>query len=479
MRKTRLAFKKVIIIFIVTVMTFMITSCGSGVDGYAKKDENGNLINEDPLAVVIIMGKHANAMDLPEDVYNTISKTLNQAVYGGYACAIIADGTPTKYALVDDESNFFIQDAKNEKILNKEINYRVKKISDKLKDPSIIADTSEVDLLGAIREAKNALSSTQAKDANNKQIIIVDTGISTAGELNFLDMDFVYGKPEATDIIQQLKSYEGIGVLPDLTGIKVTFIGTNDGLAEVAEPQKMLTTDKKFIRNLWKSVVNACGSTEVNFEAVAGWDSPNNYTEDAVSKFKYVSSVTFSHEKVIQIPEISEYDPNNPDGQPDLPNPPNVEVKLPSATVGFVGDSSKYINETNAKKILRPYADELNKFFEYYSDEKIWVIGTSATVVPNGDGDINLSLQRAETVKKTLIEFGVPNDKIITIGLGAKFPWHISEFPNGNFDTNVAQENRAVWLLTTHTDKFNKLKSSASNSELLPDAVTRFNSLYS
>ena len=99
----------------------------------------------------------------------------------------------------------------------------------------------------------------------------------------------------------------------------------------------------------------------------------------------------------------------------------------------------------------------------------------------NGDGDIILSLQRAETVKKTLTEFEVPADKLLTIGLGAKFPWHVSEFPNGSFDTNVAQENRAVWLLTSHadTDKFNMLKSAAANSELLPDVITRFNSLYS
>lgn len=478
MKKTKIILKKVIIVFMVTIIIFISASCGKSDEEYTK-DENKNLINKNPLAVAIIMGKHANAMDLPKDVYNTIDKLLNKTVYGGYACAIIADGTPTKYSLVDDESSFFTQNAKNKTILSKEINTRTKKISDKLKDTDIVSDTSEVDLLGAIREAKNALSSTLAKDIKNKLIVIVDTGISTCGDLNFLDMDFIYGKPEATDIINQLRSYEGMGVLPDLTGIQVTFIGTNDGLAEIAEPQKALTTDKKFIKNLWESIVKACGSTEVNFEAVAGWDSPNNYTEDAVSKYKYVSVVTFNHEKIIQIPEIPGYDPNNPDNQPDLPNPPNVEVKLLSATVGFIGDKSDYIDETNAKKILRPYADELKTFFKYYPDEKIWIVGTSATVAENGSGDTNLSLQRAETVKKTLLEFGVPADKLLTIGLGAKFPWHVNEFKNGNFDTNTAQENRAVWLLTTHSDKFNKLKLSASNSELLPDVATRFNSLNS
>ncbi|MDR2513815.1 MAG: OmpA family protein [Christensenellaceae bacterium] len=333
---------------------------------------------------------------------------------------------------------------------------------------------------GCIREAKNALSSVQAKDVKNKQIIIVDTGISTTGELNFLDMDFIYGKPEIKDIIAQLKSYERLGILPDLTGIKITFIGTTDGLAEVAEPQKTLTTDKRFIKNLWDGIVRACGSTDVNFEAAAGWDTPNKYTEDADSKFKYVSVINFTHERVIQIPEIPGYDPNNPDGQPDSPNPPNVEVKFPSETVGFKPDRADYLNEANAQKLLRPYADELKKFFQTYPNEKIWIVGTTAAVTKGSTGGIDLSLRRAETVKNTLVSFGIPEDKLLTIGLGSKFPWWVDEFTSGNFDTNVAQANRAVWLLTAHadTDKFNKLKAAATNSELLPEVVERFNSLY-
>lgn len=478
MKKTVDILKTLFLICLVLSLGLFLISCGKKPDGYTVVD--GVYINDNSTAIVLILGKHANAMEIPEDAYYQIEKLLDNTVYGGYICAIIVDSNPTKIELVENK-DFFVEDAKNTDILNKRINTRKAEIVNALNELTTVADSEEVDLLAAIREATNALSNTQAANAKNKMIVIVDTGISTAGDLNFCDMDFLYSKPNINEIVKHLKDYEGIGVLPDLTGVDVTFIGTVDGLAEVAEPQVATTTDKKFIRDLWSSVVTACGASSVSFESAAGWSIPNEYTEDDESKFKYVSVITFFHNRVIELPEIPNYNPNNPDQQPDLPNPPNVEVRLESQTVGFKPDTASYINEQNAKNTLRPYADELKEFFQYYPNEKIWIVGTTAAVTQGARSGYDLSSKRAEAVKSTLVdEFDIPADKLLTIGVGCVFPWWVDEFPNGIYNTNIAQANRAVFLMTNSdtTNYFQELKAAYDNNELLPETMSRFESLY-
>lgn len=479
MRKKCAITKAILFICCMLLLSSCLVSCESEPDGYTVVD--GVYKNDDSTALVLVLGKHANAMEIPEDAYNQIEKMLDNAVYGGYICAVIVDSNPTKIELVEDK-DFFAEDAKNVPTLNNRVKNRTTKIIKSLNELTAVADSEEVDLLAAIREAKNALSNNQAATAKNKKIVIVDTGISTTGDLNFCDMDFLYSKPNISEIIKRLKDYEGIGVLPDLSGIDVTFIGTADGLAEVAEPQKTTTTDRKFIRDLWSSVVTACNAKSVSFESAAGWSIPNEYTEDNGSSFKYVSVISFFHDKVIELPNIPAYDPNNPDQQPDLPTPPSVEIKLESQTVGFRPNASSYVNEQNARNILRPYAEELKEFFKYYPNEKIWIVGTSAAVTKGARDGYDLSFKRAETVKTTLVEeFGIPAENLLTLGVGCVFPWWVDEFPNGTFDTNVAQMNRAVFLLSNsdNSDYFKKLKVAFDNNELLPESMSRFESIYS
>ena len=90
-----------------------------------------------------------------------------------------------------------------------------------------------------------------------------------------------------------------------------------------------------------------------------------------------------------------------------------------------------------------------------------------------------MSLQLAETVKNTLIEFGIPEKNLVTLGLGAKFPWAVNEHPNGTFDTVVAQANRAVWLLTAREDNdlFGELMAAYDSGSLLPEAASRISVL--
>jgi len=465
-------YMKLIICCFAFVIMFCMSACGETMEGYTI-DQDEVFRNDDPIAVAVILGKHANAMAIPDDAYNCMDSILDKTVYGGYLCAIVADSTPTKIELV--ESSFFKEDAHNTDILRKRISTRKEEIIDQLKKVAP-ADSMEVDLLEAIREAKNALSTPSVEAIKNKHIIIIDTGVSTTGYINFTTMDVLSGKPTIDSVIGVLKVYEGVGVLPNLTGISVSFIGTSEGLAEVASPQVMTLTDKKYIRDLWTTIVTESGAEEVSYYSAAGWDKPNVYTEDQESEYKYVTAIPFYHENIIDLSKLTSLNPDNPDDPPVMPPPPEISVVLKSETIGFLPDSSNYYNDKLAEQLLAPYAVELIEYFKIFPEEKIWVVGTSATTVSGGEGSVNLSLQRAETVKSNLIMLGVPADNLITVGLGAKFPWHVNEFVNGSFNSELAQENRSVYLLDSseNNQKFNMLRAAYEKGELALEAAEKF-----
>ncbi|MCL2253678.1 MAG: hypothetical protein FWC09_04465, partial [Lachnospiraceae bacterium] len=435
-------------------------------------------MNDDPMAVIIVIGRHANAMGIPNDAYNTIESYLERAVYGGYIGIVVSDGAPSKIDLIEHE--FFIENARNTSVLRNTIQSRTKNVSELIKDSNISAKYPENDLLAALREAKNALSASSVRSITNKHIVIIDTGISTSGDLNLMSMDLSKAKPNIETIINPLKDYEGVGVLPDLAGINITFIGTEDGLAEVAEPQLLNTADKKFIRDLWSQLVIFSGAETVLFESVAGWNKPNHYSEDELSLFPFVSAVTFSNDPIIVIPPRIDYIPSGPDPEPKLPSPPIVDIRLGSEMIGFQAGKAEFLEPENAMHILRPYANALKIYLDTFPAEKIWLIGTTATTNKGGDGDIDLGLRRSEKVKDALEnEFGIDGERLNIVGLGAVFPWHVNEFSKGSFDTEIAQENRAVWILnsTEANEKFIMLMSDYKKSLLLPDAINQIRNL--
>ena len=66
------------------------------------------------------------------------------------------------------------------------------------------------------------------------------------------------------------------------------------------------------------------------------------------------------------------------------------------------------------------------------------------------------------------------------MGLGAKFPWHVDEFVNGAFRSELAQENRSVYLLSTGEDNqmFKRLIEAYNKGELAAEASDIFARYY-
>ena len=67
--------------------------------------------------------------------------------------------------------------------------------------------------------------------------------------------------------------------------------------------------------------------------------------------------------------------------------------------------------------------------------------------------DTELSKQRADTVRRSFIELGIDDKKLISVGLGVSDPWRSDEWETGYFNEEVAKTNRRVWIIP---DEFNE-----------------------
>lgn len=409
---------------------------------------------KDPIAVSVVLGRHANANEFSEDCYERVQELIEQAVHGGYVSVVISDGSPKKLDITDDTGKAvsFREDANNDVVRKRLVNQRSKAVMNFIKDSSNRAQKTENNLLSAIKEARASLNNKGAVDLSQKYILILDSGVATAGDLRFQELDFGQEKLPVKKIIKKLQS--GAGVLPDLTDIHIKFIG----LGDVAYPQDMDDTSKVNVRNLWKSVLKACGADVSNEDIlIAGLgdetgvntgNKPNeSIRDDGIGgDFPAVTPIRFTRLEM----EFG----NAADGGEVFKSGDGI----PTDALGFKADTAEYIDPDAALYILKPYADGIKSYFENEPKEKIYLVGSVAITKEGDSGDFKLSKKRAERVKSTLVEnFNIPKDRLVTIGIGGVAPWHVNEFVDGKFNGDLAANNRAVWILKESSEKYREI----------------------
>jgi len=387
---------------------------------------------EEPIAVAIVIGNHANSNNFTEDTYNAVHKLVRKAVYEGYVAVIRADGKPEKLTILNSDGTpaKFIADAKTGFYRELLIEEYTNVVMNFLKSDDTRAIHPEVDLLSAVKIANSALSYS---DLREKHIVILDNGISTAGRINLTK--FCVDTGDIPQLVNALKETKGI--LPDLSGINIHFLG----IGNVCDPQELPDTSQPNVIKLWKEVFLACGIEEskiyIDEHTIKG-SKPNRYSEDE-GGYPYVTVVNF---KSVEI---------------EITQEKSSELLLPD--VGFYPNSDEMIDENNAKNILEPYANAMIKYFNKNGDAKLYLLGTTATTTPGGNGDVLLSQKRAKKLKNVLSSLGVPEDKLIAIGVGANVPSHlrINEFRDGKFDGGLAQGNRKVTVYMKENKDFQEI----------------------
>ena len=102
-------------------------------------------------------------------------------------------------------------------------------------------------------------------------------------------------------------------------------------------------------------------------------------------------------------------------------------------------------NPEEAENTIKPIADYM---LNHDAEITMLLIGCIAGD-SNSDFGYTLSQNRAEKVKSTLIDFGVPANRLIVKGMGVSDPWHIE---NAGYEGKLASQNRKVVLIDSSTE---------------------------
>ena len=393
--------KKIITLTMLCACAIMTVFTGCQAAESEKKDKN---------AVCYVIANTANSKGLNLNsplVYDTVYTTIRNE---GYLAVINADSnSDIVYANsfeLDDQYQFASKDKLDMEAAANTTNF----ISGM---QSVIADDPEIDYLASLQLAVRAISSLEGYDS--KSIIVVGTGLSTAGDnLNFCN-NLLSAEPEV--IINLLKEKSEI---PDFSDLIVYW----QQMGDVAFPQEDLNSaQKNKLQEIYAGIVEAGGGTFIYNDIVA---TPvnENIEYPPVTPVDLPSDTPISFE-----PEIFESSKINVLKEPMI---------LTEKMITFIGDKSEYLNPDNVVATLQPIADYLVN-----NDTTILLCGCTAGDT-NGSYAIKLSEDRAEAVKSTLVQLGVDESRIICIGLGSSDPWHIYGV---GYDGEAASSNRKVVVL--------------------------------
>ena len=258
----------------------------------------------------------------------------------------------------------------------------------------------EADVFEAVRTA--ALSTP-----SGGTIVLIDSGIPTKGQLSFLDGDLFTAAQNPDDVTGYLTANH---LLPDMTGRSVVLVD----LGRTAEPQPELNEDLRTrVVSLWQHVASAAGASCT--QSLVGAPAPVSVDTKGVG----VTTVPLPTEPVFK--------------------PCSSTVLSDGGPVGFKGDVAEFRNEEAARSALKPLADEAKQ-----GNMGVRLVGTTASARTKAFRD-ELSEDRAQAVKKILVEQGVDPARITTVGAGNESKYHVPDLgPGGGLLPGPAAENRRV-----------------------------------
>lgn len=440
-------FKKHFILFVLFLCMFFLSGCGEPSDSIATD-------------MVVLVGNHSNSAKIDPPIEDAVEKVYSS--FGNIAI-IAVDGSPT--AAKDTNGNIIgsYSAEQNEKSRNEceknpetwETNIFYPRKRKAINEIDVIsADSPEVDLITSLFEAIKALNSIKSSDSSAKEIIIIDTGLSTAGPLSFLD-DALFAliqqdkKLTPEDVVQVINDLDARASLPDLDGITVTWYG----LGSVCSPQPEMTPLEKYnLRIIWGEILKASNALKSPYSDA---DPEYGMFIDTLAEGQIVCDYTVT--PIISTIEKDEGTNSNGESESNEDHECTI-VSLPNEKLEFIKNSSDYTDKEIALSVLEPYAENLLT----YQDINILLVGTVSDPKRNG-GDIELSRKRAETVKCSLVELGILENRITVCGIGASRYladlYNANEWQGNEYIECEAQKNRAVHIISVDSDLAQKILS--------------------
>lgn len=357
--------------------------------GCSTVPSSGDSTTAAPTDTVLLLeqGDGVPALTNPEE----FTENINTA-FGGSAALVITDGQPQVYGPV----KFNVK--KNNEIQQNKANNKLKaSFVEIVKEAR--AQVPETDVLTSVNLAARVLN---AGTAENKQLIIVHSGITTAASFPMPDSDIVSEDPVA--LVDRL---EKAAMIPDLEGVAVEWFGAGD----TAGSQPTLSAKQtEAIKAFWSEYFN-----------------------------RAKASLTF-HSDVISGPAITEFGhtvtPMAADGGIDF-------LKITNEQIAFRPDSVEFADEAAASTVLNELAEQIRTSSSSTSSSSYVIAGSVAKVDGStAESAKRLGLARAKAVRDRLVAAGVDSGRLICYGLG---------FEATDCRSSVEEENRCVFLVQANT----------------------------
>lgn len=381
--------------------------------------------SENPeIALAVVVGKHGNSMEIPLNAPSIKEAIYNSCYTYGSVAFVTVDGNPKVYyqANIPEPEVGGLTESKKQSIAN---GYTEQLLSE-IRNAS--PEVAEVDTLKAIQQAAFTLQGSS--DSADKVMVIMDSGLSTVGYL-----DFTKGLLEADveSIVEALKEAEAI---PNMQDVSVVWMFNG----QTASPQQELSErQKKKLQEIWTAILLEGGAKEVNFAS----DIASELSEEV---FPVVSLVDVEARSINV--DIEERTPVE-----IIIDEPIETVILDNTSVQFIGDKAVFVDKELAMSHIEKIAEQLLM----HPDNKVYVIGTTAS--GNREFCNQLSIDRAQMVKDALIAMGVPESQLIPMGLGFEDPWHVDDLDDsGRQIESQACQNRKVLIVDVNGNDAEKLQ---------------------
>lgn len=379
-----------------TAILLSAAGCGS-----SKKEE------ENTVHLAVIIGAHANAprantsliYDAVLDACGRSGSTISLIVNDGAPYASVADIPETKAGLSSEKCRSIAEERARQ----------ILELADQM-----LARTEESDLLSAAALAARHL---QAEEGGRKELIILDSGLTTV-----LPLDFTETPLESIRTEQVLDALEGQEAIPDLEGIqRVCFYNIGD----VAQPQSRITEgDRRILTEIWNGIFTRAGAAEVEFKM----DLPLSscYAKEEVPEVSVMPVLERASALIWEEADLGELD----------------AVTFGEESIAFLPDTDELVDRETAKEVLEGAARYMAGHPEFHA----MLVGTTAKTGDPGSC-VSLSQKRAEAVRDLLIEKGIDGRRLETAGTGYENPFYINDQKDGVLDETSAARNRSVILL--------------------------------
>lgn len=368
---------------------------------------SANEKNRGPVHLAVIIGAHANAPRVNTSVmYDAVLEACGQS--GSTISLIVNDGAPYASVVTVPETKSGLS-AEKYRAIAEERAAQILSMADQM-----FAKTAESDLLSAITLAGRQLN---AEEGGRKELIIIDSGLTTAAPLDFSES--LLESITAEQVVSLLETQRALPDLQEIDSVRFFNIG------DVAEPQSRITeANRETLTEVWGGILKQAGAKEIEFRT----DLPLSafYAEGEVPTVSTVTVLERASALVLTEMNLSEID----------------AVSFDEETIAFLADTDELVDREAAKTALEGVAAYMAEHPEF----RAMLVGTTAKF---GDLEncISLSEKRAEAVKGLLVENGVDEDRLETAGMGYENPFYKNDQKDGTLDETAAAQNRAVILI--------------------------------